>query len=78
MVVWGGLTCSWEKKRCKRQGIKGKIYTSEFQKTAKRDKKAFLSEECKEINENNRMGKNRDPFQKIEIQREHFIQRGAQ
>ena len=34
-------------------------------KIARRDKKAFLSEQCKEIEENNRMGKTRDPFKKI-------------
>ena len=37
----------------------------EFQRIAKRDKKAFLSEQCKEIEENNRMGKIRVPFKKI-------------
>ena len=55
----------------KRRETKGKgekeIYThlnAEFQRIARRDKKAFLSE-CKEIEENNRMGKNRDLFKKI-------------
>ena len=38
---------------------------AEFQKIARRDKKAFLSDQCKEIEENNRMGKTRDPFKKI-------------
>ena len=38
---------------------------AEFQRTAKRDKKAFLSDQCKEIEENNRMGKTRDLFKKI-------------
>ena len=37
----------------------------EFQRTARRDKKAFLSDQCKEIKENNRMGKTRDLFKKI-------------
>ena len=36
--------------------------------------KAFLSDQCKEIEENNRMGKTRDLFKKIEISREHFMQ----
>ena len=36
-----------------------------FQRTARRDKKAFLSDQCKEIEENNRMGKTRDVFKKI-------------
>ena len=38
---------------------------AEFQRIAKRDKKAFLSDQCKEIEENNRMGKTRDLFEKI-------------
>ena len=48
---------------------------AEFQRTARRDKKAFLSDQCKEIEENNRMGKTRDHF---EIPREHFMKRWAQ
>ena len=39
--------------------------SAEFQIIARRDKKAFLSDQCKEIEENNRMGKNRDLFKKI-------------
>ena len=38
---------------------------AEFQRIARRDKKAFLSDQCKEIEENNRMGKSRDSFKKI-------------
>ena len=38
---------------------------AEFQRTARREKKAFLSDQCKEIEENNRMGKTKDPFKKI-------------
>ena len=38
---------------------------AQFQRTARRDKKAFLTDQCKEIEENNRMGKTRDPFKKI-------------
>ena len=38
---------------------------AEFQRTARRDKKTFLSDQCKEIEENNRMGKTRDLFKKI-------------
>ena len=51
---------------------------AEFQRTARRDKKAFLSDQCKEIEENNIMGKTRDLFKKLEIPRERFIQRWAQ
>ena len=63
MPDWGGLTNSCEKKRSKKQR-----YThlnAEFQRIARRDKKAFLSDQCKEIEENNRMGKTRDLFKKI-------------
>ena len=41
---------------------------AEFQRIARRDKKAFLSDPCKEIEENNRMGKTRDLFKKIRYQ----------
>ena len=54
-----------------------KDLNAEFQRIAKRDKKAFLSNQCKEIEENNRMGKTRDLFRKLEIPREHFMQRWA-
>ena len=56
----------------KRRDVKGKgekeryiHLNSEFQRIAKRDKKAFLSDQCKEIEENNRRGKTRDLFKKI-------------
>ena len=42
-----------------------KHLNAEFRRIARRDKKAFLSDQCKEIEENNRMGKNRDLFKKI-------------
>ena len=51
---------------------------AEFQRTARRGKKAFLSDQCKEIEENNRMGKTRDLFKKSEIPRDHFMQRWVQ
>ena len=67
MVGWGGLTNSREKNRSKRQRRKGKIYLSKCRvpKKVRRDKKDFLSDQCKEIEENNRMGKTRDLFKKI-------------
>ena len=57
-----------EKKKSERQRRKGKIYPLdvEFQRIARRDKKAFLSDKCKEIEENNRMGKTRDHSKKIQ------------
>ena len=48
---------------------------AEFQRIARRDKKAFLSDQCKEIEENNRMGKTEISSGKLEIPREHFRQR---
>ena len=45
---------------------------AEFQKIARRDKKAFLSDQCKEIEENNRMGKTRDLFKKIRYTKRIF------
>ena len=67
MAVWGGLTNSCEKERSEKQRRKEryKHLNAEFQRIARRDKKAFLSNQCKEIEENNRMGKTRDLFKKI-------------
>ena len=67
MGVWGGLTNSLEKKRSEKQRRKER-YThlnAEFQRIARGDKKAFLNDECKETEENNRMGKTRDLFKKV-------------
>ena len=62
-----GLTYSCEKKRSKKQRRKGKIYplNAEFQRIERRNKKAFLSDQCQEIEENNRLGKTRDLFKKM-------------
>ena len=67
MVVWGGLINSWEKREGKSKG-ENERYTrlnAEFQRIARRDKKAFHSNQCKEREENNRMGKTRNLFKKI-------------
>ena len=66
MAVWGGLTNSCEKKRGKKQRRKGKIYPFEcrFPKIERRDKKVFFNDQCKEIEENNKMGKTSDLFKK--------------
>ena len=67
MAVWGGLTNSCEKKRIEKQRRKERYshLNAEFQRIARRNKKAFLSDQCKEIQENNRMGKTRGLFKKI-------------
>ena len=55
------------KREAKSKGEKEryKLLSAEFQRLASKDKKAFLSDQCKEIDENNRMGKTRDLFKKI-------------
>ena len=65
MVVWGQI--AEERRDMKGKGEKERYshLNAEFQRIARRDKKAFLSEQCKEIEENNRMGKTRDLFKKI-------------
>ena len=80
MAVWGGLTNSCEKKRSEKQRRKGiyKHLNAEFQRIARRDKKAFLSDQCKEIEGNNRMGKIRDLFKKIRDTKGTFHARWAQ
>ena len=69
----------------KRREMKGKgeneRYThlnAEFQGTARRDKKAFLCDQCKEIEENNRIGKTRDLYKKIRDTRGIFMHRWSQ
>ena len=69
----------------KRKDMKGKgekeRYThvnAELQRIARRGKKAFLSDQCKEIEESNRMGRLEISSRKLEIPREHFIQRWVQ
>ena len=79
MAVWAGITNSWEKERNEKLRRKGKIYhlNAEFKRIARRDKKALLTDQCKEIEEN-RMGKMRDLFKKLEIPQEHFKKRWEQ
>ena len=74
MVVWRGLTNIWEKKRSEKQRRKGKIYLTEcwVQRIARRYKKAYLSEQCKET-----VGWERLEIssRKLEIPKENFMQR---
>ena len=64
----------------KRREVKSKVekeryshLNAEFQRIARRDKKAFLFDQCKEIEENNRMVKNKDLFRKLQTPREYFV-----
>ena len=61
------LQIAQKRRKAKGKGEKKRYIhlNAEFQRTARRDKKAFLSDQCKEIEENNRIGKTRDVFKKI-------------
>ena len=65
MANWGGPAVKRRDVKSKREKERFKHVNAEFQRIAKRDKKALLSDQCKEIEENNRMGKTRDLFKKI-------------
>ena len=80
MAVWGGLTNSLKRREVKSKGEKEryKHLNAEFQRIARRDKKAFCSDQCKEIEENNRMGRTRDLFKKIRDTKGTFHAKWAQ
>ena len=63
----GSLTIAVKRRESKSKGEKERytLLNAEFQRIARRDKKAFLRDQCKEIEKNNRMGKTRDLFKKI-------------
>ena len=67
MAVWEALQRAVKRRDMKSKGEKEryKHLNAEFQRIARKDKKAFFSDQCKEIEENNRMGKTRDLFKKI-------------
>ena len=73
------LQISEKRKQVKGKGEKKRYahLNAELQRIARRDEKAFLSDQCKEIEGNNRMGKTRDLFKKLRDPREHFMQRWA-
>ena len=74
------LQTAVKRRKLKSKGEKERYthLSAEFQRIARSDKKAFLSDQCKEIEENNRMGKTRDLVKKLEIPKELFMQRWAQ
>ena len=80
MIVRGGLTNSCEMKSSKSKGEKERYthFNAEFQRIARRDKKAFFSDQCKEMERNNRMERVENSSRKLEIPREHFMQRWSQ
>ena len=80
MVVCRGLTNSYEYKRNEKQGEKERYThsTAEIQRIARRDKKAFLSDQCKEIEETIEWESLETSSRKLEISKEYFMQRWAQ
>ena len=70
MAVWGGLTNSCEEKRGKKERYKH--LNAKFQRIARRDKKTFLSNQYKDIEGKNRMGKTRVLFKKIRVAKGTF------
>ena len=74
------LQIAVKRRKVKSKGEKKryKHLNAEFQRVARRDKKVFFSDQCKEIEENIRMGKLDISSRKLEIPREHFMQRWAQ
>ena len=80
MAVWEALQIAVERREVKSKGEKERYshLTAEFQRIARRNKKAFLSDPWKEIEENNTMERLEITSRKLEILREHFMQRSAQ
>ena len=79
-LVEEALQIAVKRREVKSKGEKEryKHLNAEVQRIARREKKAFLSDQCKEIEENNGMGKTRDLVKKIQIQRKYFMQRWVQ
>ena len=73
------LQIAVKRREVKTKGVKEtyKHLNAEFQRIARRDKKDFFSDQCKEIEEKNRMGRLEISLRKLEIAREHFTQRWA-
>ena len=74
MVVKEALQIIEKRREAKGKGLKERYshLNAEFQRIARREKKPFLSEQCKEIEENNRIGKTRDHFEKMRDTKETF------
>ena len=75
MALWGSLTIAVKRREVKSKGEKETYahLNAEFQRIARRGKKAFLSDQSKEAKENNKMGKTRDLSKKMRDTKEHFM-----
>ena len=69
------MLCKEKNQKVKEKKERYTHLDEEFRRIARRDKKAFLSNQCQEIEENNRMGKNIELFKKIRDTRGYFMQR---
>ena len=80
MAAEEALQIAVKRRKAKSEGEKERytLLNAEFQRRAKRDKKDFLSDQCKEIEENNNIGKTRDLFKNIRDTKGTFMQRWAQ
>ena len=80
MAVWEALQIAMKRREAKSKGEKEryKHLNAEFQRIARRDQKAFFSDQSKEAEDNNRMEKTRDLLNKIRDTKGHFMQRRAQ
>ena len=80
MAVWEALQIAVKRREAKSKGEKEryKHLNAEFRRIARKDKKAFFSNQCREIQENNRMGKTRDLFKKFRDTKGTFHERWAQ
>ena len=78
MANWGGPAVKRRNVKSKGEKERFKHVNAEFQRIARRDKKAFLSDQGKEIEENNRMEKTRYLFRKIRDATEHLMERWVQ
>ena len=65
MAVWGQIAVKRREAKSKGEEERYKHLSAEFQRITRKDKKAFFRDQCKEIEENNRIGKTRDLFKKI-------------
>ena len=79
MVVWGGLKIAVKRREAKSKAEKEryKHLNAEFQRIARRDKKALFSNQCKEIEENTEWERLEISSRKLEVPKEHFMQRWA-
>ena len=68
------LQITVKRREVKSKGEEERYFNAEFQRRASRDKKSFLSDQCKEIQESNRIGRLKISSRKLEISREYFMQ----